>query len=183
MTRRRAGAVLLAAALAVAIGVWAIPNMAGRAFVDVRLIATPVSGEPSSQRQIALGGAPPTLATALKLEIRIEGRYFLPVVVPTRSSPPLKVELRADLGDGQSASIWSVTGSAAELEDEGDSPDGPDATGLVLVRSGQLDLPIGPAEGVALADASSGPLAAGDYVLQAWAFGIPSATLSLVVAE
>ena len=182
MTRRRAGAIVLAALLLVAIGVWAIPNTAGRAFVDVRLIVTPVSDEPGAERQIALGGAAPTLASSLKLAIRIDGRYLLPVVVP-RTDPPLRVELRDDGDDGRSTTIWSVAGSAAELEDGGDSPDDPALGRPVLVRPGALDMAIGPADGMALVDPEGAPLAAGAYVLQAWAFGIPSETLSLVVAD
>ena len=181
--RRRAGAALIGVALLAVATVWAIPNLAGRAFVEVRLVASPSAGEPGwSQRRILLGDGPATVAGAIRLAVRIEGRYLLPVVVEA-TDPPLRVELRAQLEDGTSRTVWIVSGSAAELEQGGDSPDGPAAGRAVLVRPGPLDLPIGPAGGIGLQDASGGDLPAGRYVLQAWAFDIPSGSLQLTLLD
>jgi hypothetical protein len=181
--RRRAGVALGALAL-VAVGAgWAVPNLAGSAFVDVRLVAAPVPGKPSaSQRHVVLDGGPSALAGAIMLTVRIHGGYPLPVVIRS-TDPPLRVELRAQLEDGTSRTVWIVSGSAAELEQGGDSPDGQAAGRAVLIRPGPRDLPIGPAGGIGLQDASGTDLPAGRYVLQAWAFGIPSGGLQLTLLD
>jgi hypothetical protein len=181
--RRRVGAALIGVALLAVGTVWAIPNLAGRAFVEVRLVAWPAAGEPGwSQRRILLGGGPATVAGAIRLAVRIEGRYPLPVVVEA-TDPPLRIELRAQGEDGASRTVWSVTGTAAALEEGADSPDGPAVGKPVLIRPGELELPVGPALGVRLTDGADAGLAVGNYVLQAWAFGIPSGILQLTLLD
>jgi len=181
--RRRDGAALGALALVVVGGVWAVPNVAGPAFVDVQLIATPVAGEPGAgQRLITLGDGPTMVAVAIRISISIEGRYPLPVVVPW-TDPPLRVELQAQPDEGVGSTVWTLTGSAAELEGGADSPDGPAGRGLVLIRPGWIELAIGSSDGSRLVDDAGADLAVGRYVLQAWAFDIASATLPLEILD
>ena len=178
---RRAAAIGAAIAL-VAFGLtWALPNIAGRTFVAVRIVATPVTDGPSPERIVVVGASEAMLASGLRLAIRVEGTYPLPVVV-TSAQPPLRVELRALLAGGATQVVWRLAGSAAELETGADSDDG-SGDGAILVRPGHIDLAIGPPDGQAFEDDAGGGLADGRYVLQAWAFEIASGPLAVTLLD
>jgi hypothetical protein len=180
--RRRAGVALALVALVIGIVVWAVPNLAGPALVGVRLLVTPVAGETGArERRVTVDGGDPVDAGALRLVIRLEGHYPLPVVVEG-TNPPLRVELLAPAAGGGWRTLWALTGSAAELETGSDSPDGPGSP-VIAVWPGALDLTIGPESGIALRDDAAADLPAGTYRLQAWALGIQSDPVSLTVSD
>ena len=177
---RRAAAIGAAIALGAFGLTWALPNIAGRTFVAVRIVATPVTDGPSPERIVVVGASEAMLASGLRLAIRVEGTYPLPVVV-TSAQPPLRVELRAMLAGGATRVVWRLVGSAAELETGADSDGSGD--GAILVRPGHIDLAIGPLDGQPFEDDAGGGLAAGRYVLRAWAFEIASGPLAVTLLD
>ena len=177
----RAG--LLGIAVAVAILGWGVPNLAGPAFIEVQLVAVPIAGSAvAPPRTIILGDGKPVLASRLRFDVRVDGRYFLPLIVGATGAP-LRVELRTRSEDGSARLVWGLEGSAAALEEGADSPDGPTSSRAYLVRTGPTDLPIGPADGAALLDAAGRPLDPGRYDLRAVAFGVASAPLQMVLVD
>jgi hypothetical protein len=182
--RRRFAAVAAAIVIGlVAIFAWAIPNVAGRALVEVRAVVVASDGGPLDiRRTVVFGDGSEHQIGRLGLAVRVTGRYPLPVVVDT-AEPPLRVELRAIGEGGASHVVLDLSGDSRELGQAEDSGDDVARGRVVLVRPGSIDLPIGPRSGVAFVDDHGVPLPAGRYTLRAWAFGQPSGTLQLILVN
>lgn len=183
MTRRRAtrgAAIAILAAVAV-LG-WGLPNVAGPALIEIRLVAAGMVVPAAPVRTVVIGGGGSVTATSLRLAVRVTGTYFLPVTVGG-GGEPLRVELRSHAPDGSSVLVWTVTGGAETLGRGDDSPDGPSGSRAYLVDPGTIELQIGPPEGVALLDGSGLPLEPGRYDLRAVAFGVASGVIPLSIAD
>jgi hypothetical protein len=161
---------------------WGLPNVAGPALIEVRLVVAATVGPAAPQRTVVVGNGSPVTATSVRLAIRVTGRYFLPVTV-SGGAEPLRVELRSHTPDGTSVLVWAVEGSAASLDGDADSPDGPSVSRAYAIDPGSIDLPLGPPGGVALLDGDGLPLDPGSYDLRAVAFGVSSGSLSLVIVD
>jgi hypothetical protein len=171
-------------AIVVAIGLlgWGLPNLAGTAFVEVRLVVIPVTDASSASRDAIIGSAESSSVSRLRFTVRVTNRYPLPVTIGGDPAP-LTVELRSRAADGTSNQVWAITASAAELERGSDSPDGGRGSRAYLVAPGTVDYPVGVATGVGLVDAYGNALQPGRYDLRASAFGITSGLLPLVVID
>lgn len=181
--RRPIAAVASLAIIATALIGWGIPNMAGPVLLDVQLVALPKSGGGgATDRTIVLGGTAATGASNLQLAVRIMNRYPLPVTIGG-SPTPLRVELRSRNADGTSSLIWAIEGSSATLEEGDDSPDGVSTSRAYLVVPGATEFGVGPMEGMRLLDGSGDPLGAGRYDLRAFAFGVASGLLPMVILD
>jgi hypothetical protein len=181
--RRRAAIAVGLIALALAVVGWGIPNVAGSAFVEVRLVVVPIlSAGPGPVHTIVLGETAPMDVSRLRLQVRVEGQYPLPLVV-AGGAQPLRVELRARDETGVSHLVWAIDDTTAALDAGSDSPAGSGGSRAYLVRPGTVDLDIGPAAGVALIDEFGVTLSPGRYELRAVAFGIAGGSLPLQVIE
>lgn len=181
--RRAIAAVVALAIIATAVIGWGIPNLAGPALLDVQLVALSTSGAGgATDRTIVLGGTAAASASNLQLAVRITNRYPLPVTIGG-APMPLRVELRSRNADGTSSLIWAIEGSAAILEEGDDSPDGVSTSRAYLVVPGETEFAVGPAEGVRLLDGAGHPMEAGRYDLRAYAFGVASGLLPMVVLD
>lgn len=183
MTRGRAVRTAAVAALAsIAVLGWGLPNVAGPALIEVRLVVTATIGPAAPRRTVVLGSNAPVTATSIRLAIRVTGRYFLPVTV-SGSAEPLRVELRTRAPDGSSELVWAIEGSAEPVDGGTDSPDGSSVARAYVIEPGSIDLPVGSPAGAALLDADGLPLEPGSYDLRAVAFGVASGTLPFVVVD
>jgi hypothetical protein len=179
MDRRRWGLAALLLVAVVAITGWAIPNLAGPALIEVRLVATPTVASDAGVRTVVVGGGQPGSATNLLLSVRITNRYVLPLTIGG-DPEPLRVDLRARSADGTSTLVWSIRGSSAGLEPDGESPGGNPASRAYLINVGTTDYPVGPDGGVA---GAGRPLEPGSYELRAYAFGVASGALPVGIVE
>jgi hypothetical protein len=182
MDRRRWGIVALVLVALVVITGWAIPNLAGSALIEVRLVATPTVATGAGTRTVVVGGGQPGSATNLLLSVRITNRYVLPLTIGG-GTEPLRIDLRARSADGTSRLVWTIQGSSAGLEPDGESPDGNPASRAYLIDVGTTDYPVGPDGGVALTDGTGQPLQPGSYELRAYAFGVASGSLPVGIVE
>lgn len=179
-TGRGVRSAAVAVLVIVALFGWGLPNVAGPALIEVRLVAAATIGPAAPRRNVVIGSGASVTATSIRFAIRVTGRYFLPVTV-SGGAEPLRVELRSTAPDGSSVLVWAIEGSAASLDGGTDSPDGSSISRAYVVDPGSIDLPLGPPGGVALLDADGLPLDPGSYDLHAVAFGVASGVLSLVI--
>lgn len=175
--RSRAGRIVLLAVGALLIGafvaVWALPNMAGPAFVEVRaLVAARAS---ATGPTITIAGRAPVQAGALDVGVEIVNHYPLDVVVGTDGAAYQAAVYRRDSA-GAMIRVWQTSVDDPALEEGSDSPvGGGSAAGAAVVPSGasRHDL-TGSTAGFSLLDATGAPLAAAVYYLRVWAYGVAS---------
>jgi len=171
-----ASAVVLAVA-------WALPNVAGPAFVRVRAVAvasaTANSGDGTA---VAIGSAPAVRATSVNVTVELENRYPLAVVL---GADP--IAFKAAIYSHDTAGRWILTWQTgtgdATVEEGSDSPiGGGSASGAAAVPSGlsRHSIASGPAA-FPLVDARGLSIGPGVYYLRVWGYGIGSPLLVLNV--
>jgi hypothetical protein len=152
---------------------WALPNMAGPAFVQVRAViaARAAPGGPT----VTIGGGAAVQANAIDVSVETNNHYPLPVVVGTGRNAYQAAAYRRDV-NGHLTRVWQVAANDPALEEGSDSPvGGPSGNTAAVVPSGVSRHQItGPATSFGLTDASGVPLPAGVYYLRVWAYGIGS---------
>jgi hypothetical protein len=182
--RGRGGrAVLVAGAvagLAAFIGVWALPNMAGASFVQVRAVVTAkgVGTGPT----VVIGGNPAVQSTAVDVSVEIDNRYPLGVVLGTGATAFKAAAYRRD-DTGALIRVWQIGVGDANVEEGSDSPvGGGPADAAVVVPSGltRHSLTAG-ATPFSFVDATGTTLSAGVYYLRVWAYGIGSPLVPLAL--
>jgi hypothetical protein len=162
------------------VAVWALPNMAGPAFVEVSALVAPRAS--ASGPTITIAGLAPVQATALDVGVEIVNRYPLGVVVGV-SGPAYQAVVYRREQNGQLARVWQTTADDPALEEGSDSPVGGGSAGnAAVVPSGasRHDL-TGSTAGFSLVDATGAPLAAGVYYLRVWAYGIASGLVPIAL--
>jgi hypothetical protein len=171
-----AGAVLVAAFVAV----WALPNMAGPAFVSVSaLVATRDS---ATGPTITIGGLPPARASALDVGVEVVNAYPLDVVVGVDGAAFQAVIYRRE-ADGRLTRVWQASLDDPVLEEGSDSPvGGGSASAAAVVPSGSTrhDLS-GHTTSFSLLDSAGRPLASGVYYLRVWGYGIASSLVPMAL--
>ena len=185
--RRGALALMVAAALA-GLGVfWAVPNMAGAAFVSVRAVAVPrnqagVAGAPPSVlSSVIVGGSPAVRASALDVSVEVVNSYPLSVVLPT-SNVPFEAAVYQRDSNGKLNRIWHATGYDPTLEEGSDSPmGGTGRNSAAVITPGSTSHSIGAGSSAFALEANGAPLPAGVYYLRVWAYGIGSPLLPLAL--
>ena len=172
-----AGAVALVAVFAAA---WALPNMAGPAFVEVRALVAPRAS--ASGPTIAIAGLAPVQAGALDVGVEIVNHYPLGVVVGV-SGPAFQAAVYRRDQNGRLTRVWQTNADDPALEEGSDSPVGGGSAGnAAVVPSGasRHDL-TGSTAGFRLVDAAGAPLSAGVYYLRVWAYGIASGLVPIAL--
>jgi hypothetical protein len=184
--RYRAGRIALSLALIVAAAaftaVWAIPNVAGAAFVHVRAVVT-ATAAPTGPN-VTIGGAAAIQAGAVSVGVEIDNRYPLAVVVGTGPIAYQAAAYRRD-PSGLLTRVWQVGAGDQALEEGSDSPaGGGTSSGAAVVPSGvtRHALTSG-ATAFKLTDATGAPLPAGVYYLRVWAYGIGSPVVALALDD
>ncbi len=194
--RRIALAVMVATAVA-AFGVfWAVPNMAGTAFVHVRAIAevrndgaatagtggTSTTGAGAALSSVIIGGSPAVRAAALVVAVEVSNSYPLSVVLGT-GPVPFQAAVYRRGSDGKLTRIWQASGYDPTLEEGSDSPMGGSARdGAAVITPGTTRHSITSATApFSLTDSTGAPLPAGVYYLRVWAYGIGSPLLPLAL--
>jgi hypothetical protein len=162
------GAMVVAFTLA-----WALPNMAGPAFVQVRaVIAARVAPVGPT---VMIGGGAAVRANAIEVSVETNNRYPLPVVVGTGRTAYQAAAYRRDV-NGHLTRVWQMGVNDPALEEGSDSPvGGPSGNAAAVVPSGVSRHQITTsATSFGLTDASGVPLQPGVYYLRVWAYGIAS---------
>jgi hypothetical protein len=184
LVHSRAGRALLAALTALLavsfVGVWALPNMAGSAFVSVRaLVATQSS---TTGPTVTIAGLAPAQASAIDVGVEVVNHYPLDVVVGTDGSAFQAAVYRRDAG-GKLTRVWQVSLDDPVLEEGSDSPvGGGSASGAAVIATGATRHDIsGSTSSFSLVDSTGTPLAAGVYYLRVWAYGIASSLVPIAL--
>ncbi len=185
-TRRRS-AVLRTAGLAVVavlavafVGAWALPNVAGSAFVSVRPIAVLIPD--SSGPAVSVAGGSPVHASGLRVGVEVVNGYPLPVVLGSGQTTFHAALYRRDAGGGLTA-VWISAADDPALEQVSDSPDmgagGLPVNRAAVVATGRSSHRIASASD-AFRQMASGA-AKGVYYLGVWAYGMTATPLPIVV--
>jgi hypothetical protein len=178
---RSAALIALAAAVAAFTTVWALPNIAGRFFVQVHALAraVPAANGPT----VILGGDAPVQARAVEISLEIDNGYPLAVVLDT-SPTPYHASVYHRENTGHLARVWEFRVGDPALEEGSDSPMGGATSGAVVVPSGvtRIDVATGTAA-FGLVGSTGSPLPAGVYYLRVWAYGIGSPMIPMSIDE
>lgn len=173
-------AIAVVAGLAVFTAVWALPNMAGASFVQVRAVVTAkgVGAGPT----VVIGGNPAVQSTAVDVSVEIDNRYPLGVVLGTGAVAFKAAAYRRD-DTGSLVRVWQLGVGDANVEEGSDSPvGGGPADAAVVVPSGLTRHPLtAGATPFSLVDATGTALSTGVYYLRVWAYGIGSPLVPLAV--
>ncbi len=174
----KAIAIALAVGAIALVAVWAVPNMAGRVFVQVRAVATARTA--TSGPSLAIAGSPAVRAAAIEISIDVENRYPLSVVLGAGPMAFRAAAYRRD-ASGRLNRVWGVGVGDATAEEGSDSPvGGGSAGGAFVVSSGVTRHSIANGSSAfGLVDATGASLPAGVYYLRVWAYGIGSALVPL----
>jgi hypothetical protein len=173
-------AVVAASAVVLAVG-WALPNIAGPAFVRVRAVASAAANS-GDGTAVAIGSAPSVRATSVNVTVELENRYPLAVVL---GADPIafKAAVYSHDASGRWILAWQAGAGDAAVEEGSDSPiGGGSASGAAAVPSGLSRHSI--ASGTAafsLVDARGLSIGPGVYYLRVWGYGIGSPLLALNV--
>ncbi len=172
-----AGVVVVLAAF---ISVWALPNVAGAAFVSVRAIVSPTlaSGGPT----VVVGGERAVQASAVNIAVEIDNGYPLSVVLGTGPTPYQAAVYRRD-NAGHLTRVWQVGSGDPTVEEGSDSPvGGGPSGGAVVVPPGSSRHSITDASTTfalsSAGDRSPGP---GVYYVRVWAYGIGSSLVPMAL--
>jgi hypothetical protein len=172
----------LAALLVVFVAVWVLPNVAGPAFVEVRVLVAARAS--TAGPVVTVGSVAPGRASALDVGVEVVNHYPLGVVVGTNGSSFQATAYRR--GDtGKLTSVWHTSVDDPALEEGSDSPvGGGSSAGAAAVPSGvtRHDLTRS-STGFSLVDATGAPLATGVYYLRVWAYGIASPLVPIAIDD
>ncbi len=179
-TVRAAVILALAAILGGFVGGWALPNVAGAAFVSVRPVVQPVAA--AGGASVSVSGGTPVRASALAIGIEIVNSYPLSVVVGSgRMSYQATVYTRDS--SGRLVQVWVHGADDPALEEGSDSPDvgsgGLPSNRAAVVAPGMHRFQITTADTVFLLTGKGAATAV--YYLQVWAFGISSGPIAISV--
>ena len=158
--------------------VWALPNMAGTAFVQVRALvaATAAADGPA----VAIDGAAAVQAGSIQVSVEIDNRYPLSVVVGSGRTAYQAAAYRRD-PNGHLTLVWGIGVNDPALEEGSDSPIGGTGSDVAAVVPSGVSRHVVAARETSfrLKDASGAPLVQGVYYLRVWAYGIGSPLVPL----
>jgi hypothetical protein len=179
LPRSRGGRLALGVAtgivLAAFVAVWAIPNVAGAAFVDVRAVA--VAHASADGTMTAVGGSPAVAADRIDVSVEVVNNYPLSVVVGASSSGNdfRATVYRRDSG-GRLTAVWHGSTSDPALEEGSDSPVGGSSSDVaaLIAPGASRHLIAGGSSAFTLVGARGALVAPGIYYLRVSAYGIAS---------
>jgi hypothetical protein len=183
MIRRRWRLFAIAAAVAiaaVAVPVWALPNVAGPAFVRVRAVVTPRLSP--SGPIVAVGAAPAVRAGSVGISVELDNWYPLSVVLGADPHPFQTAVYRHD-ATGHLVRVWQLGTGDPNIEEGSDSPvGGGPAGGAAVVPSGisRHAITDGSSE-LSLAGLAGPGSGIGVYYVRVWAYGIGSPLLPMAL--
>jgi hypothetical protein len=161
--------------LAAFVAVWAIPNVMGAAFVDVRAVA--VAHASAGGPMTAISGSPAVAADRVEVSVEVVNNYPLSVVVGARGTGNdfQATVYRRDSG-GHLTAIWRASESDPALEEGSDSPSGGISLDLaaVVAPGTARHLIAGGSSAFTLVGAAGALVAPGIYYLRVRAYGIGS---------
>jgi hypothetical protein len=166
--------------MAALVFVWALPNMAGPAFVQVSALVAPRST--ATGPTVVVADRAPVEASALDIGVEVVNHYPISVVLGTGRTAFQAAIYRRDAG-GQLVRVWQANVDDPALEEGSDSPVGGGAAGgAAVIPSGtsRHDL-TATATAFNLTDATGAPLPAGVYYLRVWAYGIGSQLVPMAI--
>ncbi len=177
----RAAAILAVAALVGGfVGGWALPNVAGAAFVSVRPIVEPVTA--TGGASVSVSGGTPVRATSLAIGIEVVNRYPLAVVVGSGRMSYQATLYTRDAG-GRLVQVWAHGADDPALEEGSDSPDvgssGLPSNRAAVVAPGTHRLQVTAPDSVFPLTRAGAAKAV--YYLEVWAFGISGGPIAISV--
>ena len=179
--RRAILALVIVAGVAVFTVAWALPNVAGSTFVQVRAVVTARAA--ASGPTIVIGGDPAVQASGVDISVEVDNHYPLSVVLGTS---PVAFRAAAYLRDdaGKLTLAWQTGVGDATAEEGSDSPVGGGPTdGAVVVPSGVTRHVITDgSQPFRLVDARGAPMSSGVYYLKVWAYGIGSPLVPMALS-
>jgi hypothetical protein len=160
---------------------WALPNVAGSTFVQVRAVVTARAA--SSGPTVVIAGDPAVQASGVDISVEVDNRYPLSVVLGT--SPTVfsaAAYLRND--SGKLTLAWQTGVGDPTAEEGSDSPVGGGPTdGAVVVPSGVTRHVIADgSQSFRLVDATGAAMSSGVYYLKVWAYGIGSPLVPMALS-
>ena len=176
MTRFRVGLAVAAAAvaiLAIAVPLWALPNIAGPAFVRVRAVVSPTIA--ANGTEVAVGANPTVRASTLGIAVELDNSYPLPVVLGADPHPFQTAVYRRD-ETGHLTRVWQIAAGDPTIEEGSDSPVGGGPSGAAAVVPAGIsrhDITDGTNE-LTLSGLSGSGSDVGVYYVRVWAYGIGS---------
>ncbi len=176
--RRAVLAVVVVAGAIVFAFAWALPNVVGSAFVQVRAVVTARTA--TTGPTVVIGGNPEVRASAVDVSVEVENHYPLNVVLGTGATAFQAAAYRRD-DSGKLVQVWQTAAGDATIEEGSDSPvGGGPADAAVVVPPGLTRHSIGGASAqFGLVDATGASLAPGIYYVRVWAYGIGSPLVPL----
>jgi len=172
---------LIGALLVVFVAGWALPNIAGPAFVQVRAIATARTGS-GDGATVAIGGQTTTHSGALNVTVELTNLYPLAVVLGA-SPTAFKAAVYRHDGAGLWTLVWHQGAADPIVEEGSDSPvGGGSAGGAASVPSGITRHQIATGStAFPLVDARGLSISPGVYYLRVWGYGIGSPLVALAI--
>jgi hypothetical protein len=178
--RRSILAVVVVAGLVAFTAAWAVPNMAGSAFVQVRAVVTAKTATVGPI--VVIGGKPAVQASAVDVAVEINNGYPLGVVLGTGATAFQAAAYRRD-DAGKLIRVWRIGAGDATVEEGSDSPvGGGPADAAVVVPPGLTRRSITDGSTpFSFVDATGTALPPGFYYLRVWAYGIGSPLVPLAL--
>ena len=160
---------------------WAVPNIAGAAFVSVRAVVVPIDGaaasSPGPRIRLADGSV---RAGGVRIDLELTNRYPMPVVVAFRG-PAFDAWLQAPGGGAAGAAAWQSAVDDPRLEQDVDSPGGSSSTRVVVIQPGSHVVSMTP-DGATLDPSASPALTApATYRLGVSAYGIAAPEQAITI--
>jgi hypothetical protein len=179
--RRAILAVVIVAVVGVFTVAWALPNVAGSAFVHVRAVVTARAA--SSGPTVVIGGDAAVQASGVDISVEVDNHYPLSVVLGTS---PTAFRAAAYLRDdtGKLTLAWQTGVGDATVEEGSDSPVGGGPTdGAAVVPSGVTRHVItAGSQPFSLVNATGVAMSSGVYYLKVWAYGIGSPLVPMALS-
>jgi hypothetical protein len=179
--RRPILALIIVAGVVAFTVVWALPNVAGSTFVQVRAVVTARAA--GSGPTVVIAGDPAVQASGVDISVEVDNRYPLSVVLGTS---PTAFRAAAYLRDdtGKLTLAWQTGVGDPTAEEGSDSPVGGGPTdGAVVVPTGVTRHVITDgSQSFSLVDATGAPMSAGVYYLKVWAYGIGSPLVPMALS-
>jgi hypothetical protein len=179
--RRAILAVVVAAGVVAFTVAWALPNVAGSTFVQVRAVVTARAA--SSGPTVVIGGHPAIQANGVDISVEVDNHYPLSVVLGTSPTAFRAAAYLRD-GAGKLTLAWQTGVGDATVEEGSDSPvGGGPADGAVVVPSGVTRHGITDgSQPFTLVNATGVALSPGVYYLKVWAYGIGSPLVPMALS-
>jgi hypothetical protein len=174
-------AALIGAVVVAFVAGWALPNIAGPAFVQVRAVATVRTGTGDGPT-VAIGGQTTMRSGALNVTVELTNLYPLAVVLGA-SPTAFKAAIYRHDGTTQWTLVWHQGAADPIVEEGSDSPvGGGSAGGAASVPSGITRHQIANGStAFPLVDARGLSISPGVYYLRVWGYGIGSPLVSVAI--